>query len=110
MTNIESRLTPIERAIARAGEQNIHAYRLAGKTFAVPSTSTPGVAWVVRFGGDGHYTCNCPGGEKGAMCKHVGSVMLLISEEADRSRQEGMRRSGLTPLREGRKGRAALFG
>ncbi len=86
MTIYERQLTPVERAIARAGEQGVQAYRVSGRAFAVPSTSTPGIAWAVRFQGDGHYTCNCPGGENGATCKHIGAVLLLLGEEADRRR------------------------
>lgn len=71
----------LEKAKVRAIEQGVRVYRLGDGRYAIPAGSKPGWAYEV-VADEEEALCNCPAGENGRACKHVGAVLALKEAEA----------------------------
>jgi len=52
--------------------------------FAVPSRTTPGAVWHVRYQGPALFWCGCPPFQRTQTCKHCAAVALAVEVEARR--------------------------
>jgi hypothetical protein len=72
----------IARSQLRALTQGVRVFVLEpGYRYCVPSCSTDGTAYEVRVHEDDDISCNCPAGQHGRACKHIGAVILYIDAE-----------------------------
>jgi hypothetical protein len=78
MTTAESQA----RSQLRALTQGVRVYTIEpGIRYVVPSGSNDGSAYEIRVQGD-DIVCNCPAGQHGRVCKHMGAVQLFLQAEA----------------------------
>jgi hypothetical protein len=66
------------RAADRAIAEHVRPYRLSDGTYAVPSTTTDGIAYTVRVNVDGEPECTCLGYQYRQSCKHVEAVRAQL--------------------------------
>jgi hypothetical protein len=69
----------VRRAIERVFKEKVRAIDLHdGRRYLIPSSSTPGMAYMVQADPQTHSVqCDCPAGEAADPCKHGVLVMLL---------------------------------
>lgn len=80
------KLSPEEqlaRAKMRALAQGVRVWALETYRYAVPSSSMDGTAYEVIVYGPEDISCNCPAGQNGRYCKHVGAVLVRREVEAE---------------------------
>jgi hypothetical protein len=70
------------RAMQRAADNNLKAYRVNATTYTVRSISHPGTGHLIGVSLAGKVTsCDCVGAQHGRICQHQGAVARRLMRE-----------------------------